>query len=104
MRQSPGSDKDKTLQTASDITLSASQIRQLAETALQLENHFGGPQDIEWSFDRSGQLYILQSRPIPVNRKKYSPDISSITAQAETGEISGEYFFLLTGIGLLWRI
>ncbi len=67
-------------------TLSSREIGQLAETALQLENHFGGPQDIEWSFDRRGQLYILQSRPIPVKRKQHFPDTSLITAQADAGE------------------
>lgn len=35
-------------------TLTYSQIRKLTETALQLENHFGQPQDIEWSFDHQG--------------------------------------------------
>jgi pyruvate,water dikinase len=29
-----------------------------------LENHFGRPLDIEWAVDESGQLYVLQSRPL----------------------------------------
>ena len=36
----------------------------LAHCGLALEEEFGGPQDIEWSFDGSGQLFLLQSRPI----------------------------------------
>jgi len=36
----------------------------LAAMAMALENHFGAPQDIEWSIDPAGDLYILQSRPI----------------------------------------
>ena len=36
----------------------------LAETGMRLEHHFGAPQDIEWSIDRDGRLYVLQSRPI----------------------------------------
>lgn len=45
-------------------TLDESQAGELAATGVRLEEHFGAPQDIEWSIDRSGQLYILQSRPL----------------------------------------
>ena len=44
--------------------LSAAMLRQLAETALEVEQVFGGtPQDIEWAFS-GGELFLLQSRPI----------------------------------------
>lgn len=36
----------------------------LRDTANRLEALFGGPQDVEWSVDTSGNLYMLQSRPI----------------------------------------
>lgn len=36
----------------------------LARLALKLEEHFGCPQDIEWSIDTAGQIFILQSRPL----------------------------------------
>ena len=39
-------------------------IKTLARYALQLETHFGSPQDIEWALDREGRLLILQSRPL----------------------------------------
>jgi len=45
-------------------TLSEAQAAELAATGVRLEEHFGAPQDIEWSIDRSGLLYILQSRPL----------------------------------------
>ncbi|HNH88394.1 MAG TPA: PEP/pyruvate-binding domain-containing protein [Thiobacillaceae bacterium] len=38
--------------------------RGLRDLALRLEALFGAPQDVEWSLDRSGRLYLLQSRPI----------------------------------------
>lgn len=44
--------------------LDAAQISELAELALRLEHHFGAPQDIEWSIDQDGALFILQCRPI----------------------------------------
>jgi pyruvate,water dikinase len=58
-------DDYSTAQTAtSNSSLSTQQLRQLAETTLRIEKHFGKPQDIEWSFDRQGRLYILQCRPL----------------------------------------
>lgn len=44
--------------------LTEPQAAALATTAMQLELHFGAPQDIEWSIDRRGTLFVLQSRPI----------------------------------------
>ena len=44
--------------------LSDDHIRELAERSIQIENHFGTPQDIEWAVDAGGTLFILQSRPI----------------------------------------
>lgn len=67
-------------------SLTYDQISKLAETALQLESHFGQPQDIEWSYDHQGQLYILQSRPIPVRKKEQSRSIQLMTVQSEASE------------------
>lgn len=44
--------------------LTEAQAAALAATAMQLELHFGAPQDIEWSIDHGGVPYVLQSRPI----------------------------------------
>jgi len=44
--------------------LTDEQALELARIALQLEEHFQGPQDIEWCIDGNGRLYILQSRPL----------------------------------------
>jgi pyruvate, water dikinase len=40
------------------------ELKRLAEMGLKLEKMHGCPQDIEWAFDRSGHLFLLQSRPI----------------------------------------
>lgn len=40
------------------------QIKALASYARKLEEHYGGPQDIEWTLDQQGRLLILQSRPL----------------------------------------
>lgn len=44
--------------------LSDQQIRELSKIAKQAEEKFGQPQDIEWTYDQQGRLFILQSRPI----------------------------------------
>lgn len=44
--------------------LNNEQIRQLADYAIRLEEHYGGPQDMEWALDPSGRLLVLQTRPL----------------------------------------
>ena len=43
--------------------LAPDQVRQLAESGIAVEEHFGRPQDIEWAYS-SGKLFLLQSRDI----------------------------------------
>lgn len=40
------------------------QLQELARIATRLERHFGAPQDIEWSIEAGGEIFILQSRAI----------------------------------------
>jgi pyruvate,water dikinase len=44
--------------------LDADAVRTLVDVAKRVERHFGAPQDIEWAFDRDGELFVLQSRPV----------------------------------------
>lgn len=60
--------------------LSDAQVQALAEVALRLEQHFRGPQDVEWAVDEVGRIVILQSRPLRVSsppfaapRERYEP-------------------------------
>jgi pyruvate,water dikinase len=39
-------------------------IHELCDTGIRIERSFTVPQDIEWAYDRDGNLFILQSRPI----------------------------------------
>ncbi|MEM2287452.1 MAG: PEP/pyruvate-binding domain-containing protein, partial [Thermoproteota archaeon] len=44
--------------------LTDEQIKELAAYAIEIENHYGKPMDIEWALDeRDNKLYILQARP-----------------------------------------
>jgi pyruvate,water dikinase len=44
--------------------LSSDQIKVLAGYGIKLEEHYHGPQDVEWALDRQGRLLVLQSRPL----------------------------------------
>jgi pyruvate, water dikinase len=44
--------------------LSDEQVLRLAALGLRIEAHYGEPQDTEWSFDPTGEVWMLQSRPI----------------------------------------
>ncbi len=39
-------------------------LAQLARWGLELERHFGSPQDVEWALDEDGGLWVLQARPL----------------------------------------
>ncbi len=49
---------------AGEPSLTEEQALQLARLAVRLEEHFQAPQDVEWSIDAAGQIFILQSRPL----------------------------------------
>jgi pyruvate,water dikinase len=47
--------------------LSDKAIIRLARYGVQIENHYGTPQDIEWAVDEKGKIFILQARPETVH-------------------------------------
>ncbi|MBD3169156.1 MAG: hypothetical protein GF307_06705 [candidate division Zixibacteria bacterium] len=60
-------------------SLSPEQLKELVETALKIEDHFGKPQDIEWVIDEEDNLKIVQSRPLRFQKKDFE------VAGVETG-------------------
>ena len=50
--------------------LSDKAIIRLAQYGIQIENHYGAPQDIEWAVDKDGRIFILQARPETVHGAK----------------------------------
>jgi len=49
--------------------LTPEQVKELAGRAISIERHFRRPQDIEWSIDSSGKIYILQARPLRIEER-----------------------------------
>lgn len=48
-------------------SVSDDQLRQLAEFAQKIEQHYGAPQDIEFAIDQRGRIFFLQTRPLRVS-------------------------------------
>ena len=55
--------KQKKAQTPHGGVLSEAELARISELAVQLETHYGKPQDIEWAIYQN-DVYLLQSRPI----------------------------------------
>ncbi len=73
--------------------LSPEQLKILGGYALKLEEHYRGPQDIEWALDRQGRLLILQSRPlrlqVPVAGELQTvPPVQNYTLLVEGGAVA----------------
>jgi pyruvate, water dikinase len=49
---------------AGSLALDVSEAMQLAQTGVRIDEHYGVPQDVEWAYDPTGTLLVLQSRPI----------------------------------------
>lgn len=78
---------------------------QLAKHAMALEEAFGGPQDIEWAEDVTGKLFILQARPLQIEREEAEAPKEPLTVKpleeglerASAGAGCGEVYYAPTG-------
>ena len=86
--------------------------RALASMARATAKAFGGPQDIEWAFDRAGRLWLLQSRPVtaaaarPVSGPTFGPGPVAETLPDVLAPLEEELWVepLRTGIGDALRV
>jgi pyruvate,water dikinase len=75
----------------------------LKSAALRLEAEFGSPQDIEWTVDPVGELYLLQSRPITVHRTASAGSTQSTALHLpETRQTSCESSVTRKGPSVVW--
>ncbi len=91
----------------SSPSLTDLQAQTLTEIALTLEKHFGGPQDIEWTWGEAGNLMILQSRPLRVSTPRFAaaprehpaepatPPLLSFGVRAVGGAVAGRVHLFL---------
>ena len=71
--------------------LTPEQIKTLAGYALKLEEHYKGPQDVEWALDRTGRLIILQTRPLHLEAAEDArsiPQVSGYPVLVEGGAVA----------------
>ncbi len=59
-----GTQRIETSDGSKEACLSDERVRALAALGARVEAHYQAPQDIEWAIDASGQLWLLQARPI----------------------------------------
>jgi pyruvate,water dikinase len=57
--------------------LTAEELLQLGRYGVQLAEHFGGPQDIEFAVDLEGRLMLLQSRPLTLLKPESAGELPS---------------------------
>ncbi len=76
-------------QMASAPSITENQREALTQIALSIEHHNAQLQDIEWAIDSTGDIYVLQSRPL--QRKAYdgTSKPSSLVAPSETVVAAG---------------
>ena len=67
-------------QENADTLLHDVDLAALADVAMKIEQAFGAPQDIEWTIDRDGKLWIVQSRPITTR-------CGSVDAEGSSGAV-----------------
>ncbi len=73
--------------------LSEKQVKELTEYALKIENYFGSPQDIEWTIDKNGKMFILQCRPLAVTEK----NTTKINKKISSSELKSKHPIILEG-------
>jgi pyruvate,water dikinase len=56
----------QTNDSPANLALDENSARNLVKWAMELEDFYGTPQDIEWCMDHQGKLVILQSRPLHI--------------------------------------
>ncbi len=56
---------------ASQASITEKTALELARIALQIEDHYGVAQDVEWALDEKGEIIILQCRPLKAEEQDY---------------------------------
>lgn len=98
--------------TAKLPSLTEGQIRELADAALQIEDYYESPQDIEWAICSDGTIYFLQSRPLQqmeaslpadeLNLDRFAASLlTDIGINASPGTASGRIFKVSKKVDIL---
>jgi pyruvate,water dikinase len=81
------------------LSLTPEQVRELAIQALFIEKYFRKPQDIEWAIDRSGKIYILQSRQLRTGESERDSVAGTPPVEPKTVLMKGKGIVVQKGVG-----
>jgi len=91
---------ETTKEERDNFVLTKAQMNELAKAVKLINKHYGKYMDVEWAFDKKGQLWILQARHETIQNKKIEehPDtvIDEISAVKEDAKKDQEV--ILSGI------
>jgi len=59
-----GTVTEAVLGAGADPCVDDDELARLTAAGAAVQQHFGGPQDVEWAFDRDETLWLTQSRPV----------------------------------------
>ncbi|MCF3180099.1 phosphoenolpyruvate synthase [Streptomyces polychromogenes] len=80
--------------------LSDAEARQLAAWAVAVEEHYGGPMDLEWAKDGiTGELAIVQARPETVQSRRRSTTLRRCRLTGMPGDVLAEGIAVGEAIG-----
>jgi pyruvate,water dikinase len=80
-------------------SLAAEQLRELALQAFFIEKYFRKPQDIEWAIDKTGKIYILQSRQLRNGEDKRDSVAGAVSVEAKAVLMEGKGIVVQKGVG-----
>jgi pyruvate,water dikinase len=91
---------DTTYEERHKWCLTDEQVKMVAKACEAIHNHYGKYMDIEWAFDSSGKLWIVQARPETVWNKweQTDPDTVKIENTVVPDEIAAKAKILLSGV------
>jgi rifampicin phosphotransferase len=91
-KKGSGTEHIKETQESADTSLPIQAMKILSQLGIEIERHFGSPQDIEWAWTKdntkTGRFYILQSRPM--------------TALPEAIKVSGPMRMVIPMLAEMW--
>jgi pyruvate,water dikinase len=80
-------------------SLNPEQLKDLAVQAIFIEKYFGKPQDIEWAIDKTGKVFMLQSRQIRTGEEKKTSVSRRGPVRLKTALMTGKGIVVQKGVG-----
>ena len=80
-------------------SLTPQQIKELAMQAIFIEKYYRKPQDIEWAIDKTGKIFVLQSRQMRTGEDKRGPLLHDRSVDAKTVLLQGQGAVVQKGVG-----